>query len=87
MRIEDAWQKLHRLGFYRGGPVLLSAISGIDQALWDIKARKLGVPLYELLGGRVRDRILVYAWIGVIRRRTWSLRLRPARRKALAPSR
>ncbi len=64
MRIEDAWQKLHRLGFYRGGPVLLSAISGIDQALWDIKARKLGVPLYELLGGRVRDRILVYAWIG-----------------------
>lgn len=63
-RIEDAWQMLHRLGFYRGGPVLLSAISGVDQALWDIKARKLGVPLYQLLGGRVRDRIAVYAWIG-----------------------
>lgn len=63
-RIEDAWQMLHRLGFYRGGPVLLSAISGIDQALWDIKARKLDVPLYQLLGGRVRDRIPVYAWIG-----------------------
>lgn len=62
--IEDAWQTLHRLGFYRGGPVLLSAISGIDQALWDIKARKLGVPVHELLGGRVRDRIPVYAWIG-----------------------
>ncbi len=63
-RIEDAWQMLHRLGFYRGGPVLLSAISGIDQALWDIKARKLDVPLYQLLGGQVRDRIPVYAWIG-----------------------
>ncbi|WP_040598307.1 galactonate dehydratase [Sphingomonas elodea] len=63
-RIEDAWQMLHRLGFYRGGPVLLSAISGIDQALWDIKARKLGVPVYQLLGGAVRDRIPVYAWIG-----------------------
>jgi len=63
-RIEDAWQMLHRLGFYRGGPVLLSAISGVDQALWDIKARKLGVPVYQLLGGRVRDRISVYAWIG-----------------------
>lgn len=63
-RIEDAWQLLHRLGFYRGGPVLLSAIAGIDQALWDIKARKLGVPIYQLLGGRVRDRIAVYAWIG-----------------------
>ncbi|MBW6526434.1 galactonate dehydratase [Sphingomonas sp. RHCKR7] len=63
-RIEDAWQLSHRLGFYRGGPVLLSAIAGVDHALWDIKARKLGVPVYQLLGGRVRDRIAVYAWIG-----------------------
>jgi galactonate dehydratase len=63
-RIEDAWQMLYRLGFYRGGPVLMSAIAGIDQALWDIKARKLGVPVHHLLGGRVRDRIPVYAWIG-----------------------
>lgn len=63
-RIEDAWQLLHRLGFYRGGPVLLSAIAGMDQALWDIKARKLGVPVCQLLGGPVRERIPVYAWIG-----------------------
>ncbi|MET0309172.1 MAG: galactonate dehydratase [Sphingomonas sp.] len=63
-RIEDAWQTLYRLGFYRGGPVLMSAISGIDQALWDIKGRRLGVPAWQLLGGQVRDRIPVYAWIG-----------------------
>lgn len=63
-RIEDAWQMLYRLGFYRGGPVLMSAISGIDQALWDIKGKRLGVPVWQLLGGQVRDRIDVYAWIG-----------------------
>ncbi|WP_076069142.1 galactonate dehydratase [Sphingomonas montana] len=63
-RIEDIWQMLYRLGFYRGGPVLMSAISGIDQALWDLKGRLLGVPVSELLGGRVRDRMRVYAWIG-----------------------
>ncbi len=63
-RIEDLWQVLYRGGFYRGGPVLMSAISGIDQALWDIKGKALGVPVYELLGGAVRDKIRVYAWIG-----------------------
>lgn len=63
-RIEDAWQMLHRGGFYRGGPVFLSAIAGIDQALWDLTGRKLGVPVHQLIGGRVRDRISVYAWIG-----------------------
>ncbi|NIJ34232.1 galactonate dehydratase [Sphingomonas oligoaromativorans] len=63
-RIEDAWQTLYRLGFYRGGPVLMSAISGIDQALWDIKGKRLGVPVWQLLGGQVRERIDVYAWIG-----------------------
>lgn len=63
-RIEDAWQLLYRLGFYRGGPVLMSALSGIDQALWDLKGRALGVPVHDLLGGRVRDRVRVYAWIG-----------------------
>ncbi len=63
-RIEDAWQTMYRLGFYRGGPVLMSAIAGTDQALWDIKGKRLGVPVWELLGGKVRDRVDVYAWIG-----------------------
>lgn len=63
-RIEDLWQVLYRGGFYRGGPVLMSAISGIDQALWDIKGKALGVPVYDLLGGHVREKIRVYAWIG-----------------------
>lgn len=62
--IEDIWQILYRGGFYRGGPVLTSAISGIEQALWDIKGKKLGVPIYELMGGAVRDKIQVYCWIG-----------------------
>ena len=62
--IEDLWTVLYRVGFYRGGPVLMSALAGIDQALWDIKGKALGVPAYELLGGRVRDRIAVYSWIG-----------------------
>ena len=63
-RIEDIWQMLYRNGCYRGGPVLMSAISGIDTALWDIKGRTLGVPIHELLGGPVRDRIRSYCWIG-----------------------
>ncbi|KFY99493.1 hypothetical protein V498_00722 [Pseudogymnoascus sp. VKM F-4517 (FW-2822)] len=62
--IEHIWQLLYRFGFYRGGPVLMSALSGIDIALWDLKARKLNVPIYQLLGGKVRDTIKVYAWIG-----------------------
>ncbi len=62
--IEDIWQVLYRGGFYRGGPILTSAISGIEQALWDIKGKKLGVPIYELLGGAVRDKLQVYCWIG-----------------------
>lgn len=63
-QIEDLWQVMYRGGFYRGGPILTSAISGIEQALWDIKGQRLGVPVYELLGGAVRDRMKVYAWIG-----------------------
>ncbi len=61
--IEDIWQMIYRGGFYRGGPVLTSALSGIDQALWDIKGKALGVPVYELLGGKVRDKVEVYSWI------------------------
>ncbi|WP_336344579.1 galactonate dehydratase [Halalkalicoccus ordinarius] len=63
-RIEDHWQRMYRGGFYRGGPVLMSAIAGVDQALWDIKGKRFGAPVYELLGGRARDRIRVYQWIG-----------------------
>ncbi|MGO2005159.1 MULTISPECIES: galactonate dehydratase [Micrococcaceae] len=62
--IEDLWTVMYRGGFYRGGPILMSAIAGIDQALWDIKGKALGVPVHELLGGKVRDRIGVYSWIG-----------------------
>lgn len=63
-RIEDLWQTLYRGGFYRGGPVLMSAIAGIDQALWDLKGKALEVPIYELMGGPVKDRQKVYGWIG-----------------------
>jgi galactonate dehydratase len=62
--IEDHWQTMYRGGFYRGGPVLMSALAGIDQALWDIKGTRLGTPVYDLLGGLARDRIRVYQWIG-----------------------
>lgn len=89
--IEDIWQNGYRMGFYRGGPVLMvcltllsisdgsvaesplfatrndglqSALSGLDIALWDIKGKKLGVPIWQLLGGKVRDRVRVYGWIG-----------------------
>lgn len=62
--IEDIWQTLYRTGFYRGGPVLTSALSGIEQALWDIKGKYHGMPVYQMLGGKVRDRIQVYRWIG-----------------------
>ena len=62
-RIEDIWQTLYRGAFYRGGPILSSAISGIDQALWDIKGKATGLPVHNLLGGAVRDKMMVYQWI------------------------
>ncbi|MEF3311512.1 galactonate dehydratase [Paenibacillus sp. GYB004] len=64
MRIEDIFQVLYRGGFYRGGPILSSAISGIEQALWDIKGKFYNAPVYDLLGGACRDRTRVYSWIG-----------------------
>ena len=64
MRIEDLWTTLYRAGFYRGGGVLMSAISGIDQALWDIKGKYFNAPVYQLMGGACRDKMRVYSWIG-----------------------
>ena len=63
-KIEDIWNLLYRAAFYRGGPILMSAIAGIDQALWDIKGKVLGVPVYELLGGACREKMKVYSWVG-----------------------
>lgn len=63
-QIGDIYQVLVKGGFYRGGILLMSAISGIEQALWDLKGKALGVPVYQLLGGSVRDQMRIYAWIG-----------------------
>lgn len=63
-RINDLWQAMYRGGFYRGGPILMSAIAGIDQALWDIKGKVMGQPVWQLLGGLVRDRMKAYSWVG-----------------------
>lgn len=60
-RVVHHWQAIYRHAFYRGGPILTSALSGIDQALWDIKGKALGLPVHELLGGPTRDRVQVYA--------------------------
>ena len=62
-RIEHIWQAIYRGQFYRGGPVLCSALSGIEHALWDITGKWLGQPVYQLLGGAVRDSIRMYAWL------------------------
>jgi galactonate dehydratase len=64
MPIEDHWNAMYRGGFYRGGPILMSAIAGIDQALWDIKGKFYNAPVYQLLGGKCRDKMKVYSWIG-----------------------
>jgi galactonate dehydratase len=61
LRIEHLWQIMYRHAFYRGGPIMNSAISGVEQACWDIFGKSVGLPVHQLLGGRVRDRIRVYA--------------------------
>ena len=63
-KINDIWQMLYRNGCYRGGPVLMSAISGIETALWDILGKVHNAPVHALLGGAQRDRIKTYIWIG-----------------------
>ncbi|MEP7257696.1 MAG: galactonate dehydratase, partial [Flavitalea sp.] len=64
MAIEDHWNTMYRTHFYRGGPILMSAIAGIDQALWDIKGKFFNAPVYQLLGGKAREKMSVYSWIG-----------------------
>ncbi|WP_222913058.1 galactonate dehydratase [Natrinema sp. SYSU A 869] len=64
LRTEYHWRKLYQGGYFRGGPILMSALAGIDHALWDIKGRHYDAPVHELLGGHVRDRMLVYQWLG-----------------------
>ncbi len=64
LHIEDTWQAIYRTGCYRGGPVMMSVLSGIDMALWDIKGKHFGAPVHALMGGPVRDRVRSYCWIG-----------------------
>ncbi|WP_423147114.1 galactonate dehydratase [Rubrolithibacter danxiaensis] len=64
LNIEDHWNVMYRGGFYRGGPILMSAIAGIDQALWDIKGKYFNAPVHQLLGGKAKDSMRVYSWIG-----------------------
>ncbi|TFB24435.1 galactonate dehydratase [Filobacillus milosensis] len=64
LHIEDHWNVMYRSGFYRGGPIHMSAVAGIDQALWDIKGKYYNAPIYELMGGACRESIKVYSWIG-----------------------
>lgn len=63
LEIEKIWQELYRV-FFRGGPINMTIISGIETALWDIKGKYYNAPIYELLGGSARDKIKVYSWIG-----------------------
>ena len=63
-QVERLWQTMTHAPYFKGGIVMMSAIAGIEQTLWDIKAKALGVPLFELLGGPVRDRVRTYVNLG-----------------------
>ncbi|WP_261130841.1 galactonate dehydratase [Bacillus sp. Marseille-Q3570] len=63
-KIEDIWQRLYRGGFFRGGPILMTALAGIEHSLWDIKGKYYGMPVYEFFGGEVREKVRAYAWVG-----------------------
>lgn len=65
LRIEHHWQHVYRSAFFRGGAILMSALSGVDQALWDIAGKHFNAPVYQLLGGATRDRIRVYGHWGI----------------------
>jgi galactonate dehydratase len=64
LRVEDLWQLMTKGSFYRGGPVLSSAVAGLDQALWDIAGKHFGAPVHQLLGGPVREKVRAYSWVG-----------------------
>lgn len=64
LRTEYYWRTMYQSGYFRGGPILMSALSGIDHALWDIKGKYYDAPVYELLGGHVRDQVMVHQWVG-----------------------
>lgn len=82
-RIEYLWQAMYRSSFYRGGPVHMSAIAGIDEALWDLKGKAAGMPVYELLGGPARDRVDSTSTSGLTAPTTWRIRRpRPPTRRA-----
>ena len=64
LQIERHWQVMSKTGMYRGGPVFMTAVAGLDQALWDIAGKHANLPVYQMLGGPVRDRVRMYGWVG-----------------------